>query len=118
MNRIVIAGSRNFNDYEHLSKVIDDHLKKHNVDDVIFITGGCRGADMLGERYAKEHGFVCQRYSAQWSRYGKAAGPMRNREMAKDCDTVICFWDQKSKGTRSMIEYAKQYGKLLHVEHI
>ncbi len=73
---------------------------------------------MMGERYAKENGFEVERYEADWKRFGRSAGPKRNLEMAKDCDYVICFWDGKSRGTASMISYAKQFNKQLRIKKI
>lgn len=107
--RIVVAGCRDFCDYKIAKKYIDfcisDIKKKYNL---IFISGGCRGADLLGERYAKENGFELKIYPANWEKYGKSAGPIRNKQMAADCDYLICFWDGKSPGTKSMIHFAKQ----------
>ncbi len=70
---------------------------------------------MLGEQYAKEKDYKIERYAANWEKYGKAAGPIRNEEMAKKCDFVICFWDGKSRGTKNMIECAKKENKLIKI---
>ncbi len=108
IKRIVVAGSRNYNDYDEAKEYIDLCIKEiRNKHTLIFLSGGCRGADALGERYATENGFKVERYPAEWDRYGKEAGPKRNRKMAERADFVICFWDGKSRGTKSMIEYAK-----------
>ena len=79
---------------------------------MIFISGGCRGADSLGERYAAENGFETEIYPAVWGKYGRAAGPKRNKEIAEISDYIICFWDGKSKGTTSLLNFAEKYGKL------
>jgi hypothetical protein len=68
--------------------------------------------------YAKENGFEIEKYPADWEKYGKSAGPRRNEQMAKISDYIICFWDGKSKGTKSMIGYAKKYGKPIRVKII
>lgn len=108
IKRIVVAGCRDYKDYESAKAYIEMCItrirKKYTL---IFLSGGCRGADMLGERYAKENGFGIERYLADWEKYGKSAGPKRNLSMAKSCDYVICFWDGKSRGTASMISCAK-----------
>ena len=91
-------------------------MRKENT--IIIVSGGARGADLLGERYAQENGFAIERYPADWDRYGKSAGPRRNREMAKAGDYVICFWDGESRGTKSMIEYAKVFGKPVTIKKI
>ena len=117
--RIVIAGSRDYNDYSEAKQYIDMCISQiKNEYTLIFLSGGCRGADMLGERYAEEKGYPIEKYPAQWHKYGKAAGPKRNRKMAQICDYVICFWDGKSKGTKSMIEFAKRMGKTVRVKRI
>lgn len=118
-NRVVIAGCRNYTNYNEARVFIDNCLRrlrqKHTV---IILSGGCRGADLLGERYALENGFPIERYPARWDIYGKAAGPMRNRRMAENGDYIICFWDGKSRGTQSMIAYAKSLGKPIRIKQI
>ncbi len=112
IKRIVVAGSRGFTDYEQAKAFIDlcirDIREKYTP---VFVSGGCRGADLLGERYAKENGFAIERYPAQWEKYGKGAGLKRNRQMAQLCDCLICFWDGKSKGTKAIIAYAEELNK-------
>jgi len=119
VKRIVVAGCRYYEDYDTAKKYIDMCINKIRQEyTIIFLSGGCKGADMLGERYAKENGFNIEYYPAEWSKYGKKAGPKRNFQMAKDCDYVICFWDGKSSGTASMISYAKQFKKNLKIKKI
>ena len=119
VKRIVIAGSRNYYNYEEAKIFIDCCIKRIKEKyDLIFLSGGCRGADALGERYAKENGYKIEIHSANWQKYKNAAGPMRNMEMAKITDYVICFWDGESKGTRSMIKFAKQLNKPIKIKHI
>ena len=69
-------------------------------------------------KYAKENGFKIERYPADWKKYSKSAGPRRNKTMAEISDFVICFWDGQSKGTKSMIEYAKKYKKPIRIKRI
>ena len=117
--KIVVAGCRDYNNYNEASEYINEcigDLKDGYT--LIFISGGCKGADLLGERYAAENGHKVERYAAEWNRYGKAAGPKRNEEMAKKADCVICFWDGKSKGTNSMIEFAKRFDKQVYVKRV
>ncbi len=119
IKRIVIAGCRNFENYELAKKYINfcisDIKKKY---ELIFISGGCSGADLLGERYAKENGYALEIYPANWKKYGRSAGPKRNKQMADNCDYVICFWDGKSRGTKSMIDYAKALNKPIKIKRI
>ena len=117
--RIVVAGCRDYENYDDAKEYIDfciQNLRRKYK--LVFLSGCCKGADALGERYAKENGFEIEFYPAQWKRYGKSAGPKRNLEMAKNADYVICFWDNKSKGTKSMIESAKKHNKPVKVKII
>lgn len=117
--RIVIAGCRNYCYYEEAKSYIDlclSDIRKGN--EIVIVSGGASGADALGERYAAENGFRVEKYPADWQTYGRAAGPIRNRQMAEIADGIICFWDGKSRGTRSMIDYAQQYDKPVWIKMI
>ena len=119
MTRIVIAGCRDYNNYEEAEEFIDLCVSSFaGKDNIVIVSGGAKGADMLGERYASERGFAIERYNADWKTYGRRAGPMRNKQMAEVSDYVICFWDGESKGTKSMIECAKKSGKTVMVKTI
>ena len=110
--KTVIAGCRNYNDYEEAKKFLDKcFLHFVGQKQIIIFSGGCKGADEIGEKYAEDNGFELKQFYADWRKYGRAAGPKRNEEMVKQCDLVICFWDGKSKGTKSLIQFAKKYGK-------
>ena len=112
MFRLVIAGSRDFNDYDLLKQKCDYYLSKKIKDneDIIIVSGTAKGADLLGERYAKEKGFKIEIYPAKWDLYGKSAGYRRNAEMVAVADAVIVFWDGKSKGTKHTIDLADKKG--------
>jgi hypothetical protein len=106
--RIIIAGGRKFNNYSLLSNTMNNLLSKaRTIKHIIIITGKAKGADSLGERYAIENGFDIESYPAQWDKYGKQAGYLRNLEMAEHADALVAFWDGESKGTEHMIETAK-----------
>ena len=108
MFKVIIAGSRTFQDYELLKSYAD--YKLSHIDDTIeIVSGSARGADALGERYAKDRGYCLKIFPADWERYGKAAGYRRNAEMAGYADALIAFWDGKSRGTMHMINLAKQH---------
>lgn len=119
VKRVVVAGCRYYQDYEAAKTYLEMCIQNiRQTYTLIFLSGGCKGADMLGERYANENGFRIERYPANWKKFGKSAGPRRNRQMAKACDYCICFWDGKSRGTASMIFYAKQFKKPLKIKWI
>lgn len=107
--RVIIAGTRTFNDYKTLCGHCDHLLQqKAHTHRIVIVSGTARGADKLGERYAAEHGYTVERYPANWERDGKAAGFIRNRQMADVADALIAFWDGTSNGTKSMIEIARK----------
>lgn len=119
IKRVVIAGCRSYNNYREAKEYIDFCISNIRKENRIVILSGCAsGADALGERYAKENGFKAEKYPADWKKYGRSAGPRRNKQMAEISDYVICFWDGKSSGTKSMIEYALLYKKPLKIKKI
>ena len=107
--KIIIAGGRDFMDYNLLKEKTNKILQEKKVTHKIVIISGCaRGADTLGLRYASENAFDVEEYPADWDKYGKKAGYMRNVEMAENADSLIAFWDGKSKGTKHMIDIATE----------
>ena len=117
VKKVVIAGCRHFEDYPFLRYVCDACLSRlvREGHEICILSGCCRGADQLGERYAAERGYAVELHPANWHFYGSSAGPRRNREMAEAADYIIVFWDGVSAGSRSMIEHAKQLEKPLRV---
>jgi uncharacterized protein YeaO (DUF488 family) len=105
--RVIVAGTRSFNDYNLLKKVLNNKLKKYN--DLTILCGCAQGADTLGKRWTKENGYKVEEYPAKWDDFGKKAGYIRNEKMAKNADALIAFWDEKSKGTKHMINFATEY---------
>lgn len=104
--KLIIAGGRNFTNYRKLTKVCDHFIQDQT--NIEIVSGNhYKGADKLGEQYAKERGYKITKFPANWKRYGKAAGPKRNKEMTSYADVLIAFWDGKSKGTKHMIDLAK-----------
>ena len=110
MIKVIIAGTRDFNDYAFLKKNVDYFLQgiNPNSEEIEIVSGNARGADKLGERYAKEYNLPVKLFPANWDKYGKRAGYLRNQEMANYSDVLIAFWDEKSKGTKHMIDIAKK----------
>jgi len=116
MFKVIIAGSRSFQDYSTLKTYAD--FKLSNIKDTIeIVSGGAKGADSLGERYAKEKGYLLKIFLADWEQYGKAAGYLRNVQMAEYANALIAFWDGKSRGTMHMIQIAHSYGLKVGVKH-
>ena len=112
--RVCIAGSRGFSDYNLLKAKMDALLRfKHP--HVCIVSGTANGADKLGERYAAERGYEIEQHPADWDKHGKAAGPIRNTEMAECIDACVVFWNGKSRGTQHMIGACKRLGVDLRV---
>ena len=107
--KLVVAGSRNFTDYQLLSETLDEYLKdikdKYNV---VIVSGTANGADKLGERYAHSKGYEIEKHPALWHIYGKGAGPIRNKEMVSVSNAAVVFWDGISDGTKNMIKNAEE----------
>ena len=104
--RVIIAGSRNETNYDVVKNAIE--FSEYKITKII--SGGCRGVDRFGEQYAKENNIPLQVFKADWAKYGKAAGPKRNRAMAEEADALIAILYPKSRGTRDMIKQALKRG--------
>ena len=115
-NRIIVAGSRTFADYALLDRKLTHILQRLTPDDTAIVSGLARGADLMGKRWAEEHGFDVLPFPANWYPRGKSggldrrAGFIRNEEMAAIATHLIAFWDQKSHGTFNMIQEARARG--------
>jgi len=110
MLRIIIAGGREFNDYAKLKHTMDHLCQKRDPSEIEVVSGGARGADTLGERWARERGTALKLFPAQWDTLGKSAGYRRNEEMAQYATHLVAFWDRKSRGTAHMIGIARRNG--------
>lgn len=117
--RIIVCGGRDFKDralcYDHIEHFIGEHA-----DEVIeIVSGHARGADTFAEDYAAANGLRCKVFAAEWDRYGRAAGPIRNRQMmqyaSEENGAVLAFWDGKSKGTKNMIGQAQKAGMTVKI---
>ena len=106
--KIIVAGEREFCDYELLEKTLKDMTSPND----IIISGGAKGADMLGEQFADEYNMCKEVYKPEYDRYpGKSAPMRRNEYMGDISDELIAFWDGESRGTRHMIKYMESKGK-------
>ena len=107
--RVIVAGTRSFRNYALLCASCDKYLsQKSQLHSIVIVSGAARGADRMGEQYAHERGYLIRQYPADWNNLGKAAGIIRNAEMADNADALIAFWDGKSRGTAHMINTAKK----------
>ena len=122
--RIIIAGSRDFYDYQLLKTSMKSVLRQTyfpQISKIEIVSGTARGADQLGEKFAKEFNLEVKRFPAAWDLYGKRAGRIRNEEMAKYAISdgayglLVAFWDGESRGTKSMIDLAREHGLAVRV---
>lgn len=103
---VIIAGSRGVTDYQ----IVREAIKQSGFHVTRVVSGGARGVDQLGERWAKEHALPLLRMSAEWETYGRSAGYRRNEAMAGVADALIAVWDGSSPGTQHMIQAARRRG--------
>lgn len=104
--KVIIAGGRDFDNYVLLL----ESVISSNFDITEIVSGGARGADLVGELLASDLEIPLTRFPADWTKYGRAAGPIRNSEMANYADALIAMWDGESSGTKNMIAQATKQG--------
>ena len=105
--KLIVAGSRTFQDYTLLSSVLGTH--RHHITELLH--GGARGADRLAFRWAVRHHVHSHCFAADWERFGKAAGVRRNHHMAQAGDVLVAFHVHNSPGTAHMIACMRALGK-------
>lgn len=126
MLRVIIAGSRSFGSFTLLEKECHKIFKslseegylsgnvKKDCSNMEIISGTANGADRFGEAFALKYGIEVKRFPARWDKYGKGAGYVRNKIMAQyaaksdELGVLIAFWDGKSRGTKMMIDLARE----------
>jgi hypothetical protein len=106
--KIAVVGSRGFRDYPKLKKELDKINNENKIS--LVVSGGARGADSLGEKWAKENAIQTLIFKPKWE-FGLNAGILRNKDIVMNSDFVLAFWDQKSPGTKHTINFAKQNKK-------
>jgi hypothetical protein len=114
--RVIIAGGRDFDDYNLLSNSLNKILT-NKLPNVMIISGMANGADQLGVLYASFMGLEFEPFPADWKNLGRGAGHIRNREMSVFADALIAFWDGISRGTANMISTMQKMGKPVRVIH-
>lgn len=114
---VIIAGPRTMNDPRPLVDAVRASGWKDKIIGVI--SGGCpTGADHYAELWCALWAVPMKVFPADWKAHGKAAGPIRNRQMAAEGDALIALWDGKSRGTANMIQEAKKRGLPVHIHQI
>lgn len=115
--RVLVCGSRNWQDINPIRWALT-RLDAENPQ-CILIHGTAHGADQQAAYVAHRLGWPIDRYPADWDKYGRAAGAIRNQQMLEEGepDLVLAFWDGESKGTRNMISIAKKAGIKVTILH-
>lgn len=111
--KVIIAGSRKINDYQRVL----DAIKNSEFDITEVISGRAKGVDTYGERYSFENKITLKTFPADWKKYGKAAGPIRNGQMAEYGEALIAIWDGESRGTQDMVRQATKKGLKIFLDH-
>lgn len=114
--RIAVIGSRGFSDYSFLKEKLDELHSQINIS--LIVSGGARGADTLGEQYAKDSEIKTLIFPADWKKYGKRAGYIRNYDIIKNCDIVVAFWDGESRGTKHSLDLARKQEKEIRLFYV
>ncbi len=110
---IGVIGSRSFDNYSLLNNIINDAISKLEDSNITIVSGGAKGADKLGHKFAINNNLKYIEYKPDWDKHGKSAGFIRNKLIVDKSDMVIAFWDGSSKGTYHSMTLTKQLNKLL-----
>jgi hypothetical protein len=123
VSKVIIAGSRRFpsldiNEYKdwgiHYNKVypiLETLILESKLEITAVVSGKCWGMDELGELWAKNNNISVLSYPADWKKYSRAAGPIRNAQMGEVGDALICICTFGSRGSNNMIDIMKKLGK-------
>lgn len=110
--KTIIAGSRHITDLDIVRSAIAE--SGFQISEVVC---GCAvGVDTVGSWWAVIESVPITRFKPNWNTHGKAAGPIRNRQMAEYAEALIAVWDGKSRGTKNMIEEAEERGLKVFVK--
>jgi predicted Rossmann fold nucleotide-binding protein DprA/Smf involved in DNA uptake len=105
--KIAIIGSRGL-ECEELGLYIPKSCNE-------IVSGGAKGIDTCAKKYAIAHNILISEFLPEYEKFGRAAPIMRNKQIVDYADKVLAFWDGKSKGTKSVIEYCKKTNKAYEV---
>jgi predicted Rossmann fold nucleotide-binding protein DprA/Smf involved in DNA uptake len=112
--KTIIAGGRTITDYSLVLSAIGE--SEFEITEIV--SGMAPGVDTLAVQYSQENNLPLAEFHADWNQYKKAAGPIRNREMANYADALIAIWDGESRGTKNMIEEATKRGLSVFVKRV
>lgn len=112
---IIVSGSRDWDDAQPIYNKLDELLKEHN--SLLIVHGNAKGVDSIANTWAKEHHVPVEKFPAEWKKWGKAAGMIRNREMLEVYPNalVVAFPSPQSIGTYGMLKEAEKRGHSIWV---
>lgn len=108
--KVIIAGSRTIRSVDHALGMVRDAVAQSGFQIAEVVSGMAQGIDCAGWYWAKDQNIPIKEFPADWYTHGKAAGPIRNNQMAEYADALIAIWNGQSRGTKHMIEAAKKRG--------
>ena len=127
--KVAVVGSRNFSDYAKVKDYLDRLNAMRGIDTIV--SGGAKGADSLGEKWARENRVKTLIFEAKWDdvthpgaviksnqwgkKYDATAGFRRNKQIIEAADVVLAFWDMRSPGTKDSVEYARKIKKPIKI---
>ena len=103
--KTIVAGSRSISDYS----IVEQAIEASGFSILEIVSGESIGVDKQGEIWAKKNNIPIVRFPAKWNQHGNKAGYLRNVEMAEYADALIAIWEAESRGTRHMIQIAKNH---------
>jgi len=113
--KIAIVGSRKFNDYQLLKKIINEYIVQLNNAKITIVSGGAKGADALAEKFSQEFDCEMKVFYPNWELFGRNACSVRNMQIVTYADIIFAFWDGVSPGTKDSITKAEQMNKKLTI---
>jgi SLOG family YspA-like protein len=115
--KLAIVGSRNYDNYDNFKVIVDQYLDKNGIP-LEIISGGCKGVDKLAEKYARELDIPFKSFEADWNKYGRSAGPLRNTQIIEYCTHVLALPTKGSVGTLDTIRKAQKISKDVKIVNV
>lgn len=106
MKKIAVVGSRGYTNTNKIELILASLLEQRGK--FILVSGGCKGPDKIAEDWARANGLDICIFLPDWDKHGRAAGPIRNKDIVNECDFLIAFWDGKSRGTMSSLNLCEK----------
>lgn len=114
--KVIVAGGRDFVDSDRMHSELVALCKAGHIDaDATLVCGMARGADITAFHLWNQYGNPVINKPADWDTYGKSAGYVRNKEMGREADVLVAFWDGESRGTGHMISFMQSLNKPVYV---